>query len=358
MQHDKAPGRACPVAGASVIDYAATARRLGWGELPAAVRARVAGWTGGRVGSVQLAGGGFTHGFAALVDGPRPLFAKAIALDDPHIAAAYAREVEVLAALPASAPIPALLEHEVVAGWQVLATVPVTGRMPGAPWTVEDARAVHDSCRMSNTVLEAAGPAVVPVAGTMAADWAGFLAGLEGGLEGGLESGADGGGPLTDHGRRPAFLPGWFRGGAGDVLARWILDAASRAPTALAGTTPLNNDLRADNVVIAHAALGGFDAGTAWICDWNFLALGPGWADWVALWPALYDAGLPVAEFTSWELAAGAQEADVDAWLSVLFLYYVQAGSRPPVPTSPELRPHQRLCARQALALLAVRSGC
>lgn len=208
VQHDKTPGsdRDAGAASApgsatgsvldsaleSVIDYAATARRLGWDDLPAEVRARVAGWAGGRVGSVQLAGGGFTHGFAALVDGPRPLFAKAIALDDPHIAPAYAREVEVLAALPAGAPVPALLEQAVVAGWQVLATVPVAGRMPGAPWTLADARAVHDSCRTSNAVLEAAGPAVLPVAGTMAGGWAAFLAGLGSG---------DGAGPWVNPGK-------------------------------------------------------------------------------------------------------------------------------------------------------------
>ncbi|HXD28849.1 MAG TPA: hypothetical protein VN621_08860, partial [Arthrobacter sp.] len=196
--------------------------------------------------------------------------------------------------------------------------------------------------------------------------WAVFLSGLgaeDMGGAGTVDMGAAGtvvppgeGGTLLGPGRRPAFLPGWFRGGSGEALARWIVDAAFRAPEGLAGTTPLNNDLRADNIVIADGPVDGFAAGTAWICDWNFLALGPCWADWVALWPALYDAGLPWAEFSSWELAAGARAEDIDAWLSLVFLFYVRAGSRPPVPTSPDLRPHQRLCARQTLAVLAARS--
>lgn len=327
------------------LDYSATARRPAWNTLPDAVRALATRWAGGQVDAVRVAGGGFTHGFAAFLEGPRPVFVKAIRLDDPHVGPSYAREVEVLANLPAGAPIPALLEHAVVAGWRVFATTPVRGRMPGSPWTLADARAVHDAARLANTVLSAAGQATLPVAGRLVDEWMQLL------------DGVDGGRAVLGPARRPAFLPEWFRGVDGDPLAQWILGSVARVSAALAGTTPLNNDLRADNVVIARDAVDGFAAGTAWICDWNFLTLGPGWTDWVVQWPSLYDDGLPLEQITGWELTRQVDDADLDAWLSAVFIYYATAGAREPIPTSPDLRRHQRLCARQALALLAARAG-
>lgn len=341
MDHGKA--RTPNAGGDGAIDYLATSRRPGLDALPAAVRQTIAGWAGGRIDAVHVAGGGFTHGFAALVEGPRPVFVKAIALDDGHIAPAYAREVEVLGALPAGAPIPALLEHAVVDGWRVFATSPIPGRMPGSPWTLADARAVHDAARLANTVLTPVAPDRLGVRGTLAGEWVELL------------DGVDGGRAVLGPALRPDFLPQWFRGTDGDPLAEWIVGAAARVPAALAGTTPLNNDLRADNVVIAREAVDGFAPGTAWICDWNFLTLGPAWTDWVVQWPSLYDDGLPLDEIAGWELTRHVDDADIDAWLSAVFIYYAFVGIREPIPTSPDLRRHQQSCARQALALLAAR---
>ncbi len=344
VPHDKtgAPPTAAPAR--RELDYGATARRPGFGALPAAVRRTITGWAGGRIDALRIAGGGFTHGFAALIEGPRPLFVKAIAVDDPFIAPAYAREVEVLGALPPGMAVPALLESAVVDGWRVFATTPVIGRMPGSPWTLADARAVHDAALLATTVLAPVAPETLGIRGTLAGEWTGLLADL------------DGGNTVLGPGRRPGFLPGWFRTADGERLAGWILEAASRAPAALVGTTPLNNDLRADNVVIAGHAMGGFPTGTAWICDWNFLTLGPAWTDWVLQWPALHGDGLPLDRIADWELTARVDDADLDAWLAAVFVYYAAAGARDPLATSPDLRRHQQLCARQALDLLELRA--
>lgn len=345
VPHDKTPGLPSPAPARDELDYGATARRPGFGALPAAVRRTITGWAGGRIDAVQLAGGGFTHGFAALIEGPRPVFVKAIALDDPYIAPAYAREVEVLAALPDGLAVPALLEHAVVDGWRIFATAPVPGRMPGSPWTLADARAVHDAARLANTVLTPVAPQALGIRGTLAGDWVDLLDEL------------DGGNAVLAAGLRPGFLPAGFRGPDGDPLAQWIRGAAARAPTALVGTTPLNNDLRADNVIIARDAVGGFAAGTAWICDWNYLTLGPEWADWVVQWPALHDDGLPLDQIAGWELTAGVPNTDLDAWLAAILIYYTAAGARAPLDTSPDLRRHQQLCARQAWGLVEFRAS-
>lgn len=338
MRNDKV---SAPAAG---LDYTSTARRPGWLDLPAPVRDLLSDWVGGRIDAVEIAGGGFTHGFAAVLRGPRRLFAKAIPVDDPHIAPAYAREVEVLAALPPGAPIPQLVEDDVLAGWRVFATTALDGWMPGAPWTLSDARAIHDSCLLTNRLLENAAGAL-PALELLEEQWAAGISEL------------DGGHLVLDIGRRPDYLPSWFTGPFGDELARSILQAASRIETALHGPVPLNNDLRADNVLISSAPSCGFPAGTAWICDWNFLASGPGWADWVVLWPQMHDGGMDLQEIASWELTSTADAADLDTWLSALFIYYAAAGTREPLPTSPNLRSHQQLCALQTLELLALRFG-
>ncbi|MDN5811941.1 hypothetical protein ACT3S2_07555 [Arthrobacter sp. AOP36-A1-22] len=342
MTNDKASG---PLADRRPdLDYTSTARRARWQDLPEEVRELLTRWVGGRLDAVDPAGGGFTHGFAAVLRGPRPLFVKAIPADDPHIAPAYAREVEVLGVLPSGAPVPSLLEHDILAGWLVFATTALDGWMPGTPWTLADARAIHNSCLLTNQVLGDAS-ASLPATGRLELQWDTHLADL------------DGGRMVLESGRRPDHLPPWFIGSAGDELAGDILRAASRIDTALSGPVPLNNDLRADNVVISRAASGGFPAGTAWICDWNYLATGPGWADWAVLWPSLLDGGLSLEEVSSWELTAGAADADLDTWFSALFIYYAEAGSREPLSTSPALRSHQQLCALQLLDLLALRFG-
>ena len=326
------------------LDYTSTARRFGWQDLPGAVKDLLGHWVGGDIDAVDTAGGGFTHGFAAVLRGPRPLFVKAIPVDDPYIAPAYAREVEVLAVLPSGAPVPKLLEHDVLAGWRVFATGALEGWMPGAPWTLADARAIHDSCLLTNQILESA-VGTWPAPERLEEQWSAGLAGLEGGRL------------VLAAGARPNYLPSWFTGPAGDGLAAWILESADRVETALRGAVPLNNDLRADNVVISSRASDGFPEGTAWICDWNYLATGPGWADWVALWPSLHQSGLDLDHIASWELTAAVKDSDLDTWFSALFVYYADAGTREPLATSPDLRSHQQLCALQVLDLLVLRFG-
>jgi len=57
-----------------------------------------------------------------------------------------------------------------------------------------------------------------------------------------------------------------------------LADLGDRSRALLAGQTLAHLDLRDDNLII--------DAdGTAWVCDWNFPAVGPPWVD--AVCPAI-----------------------------------------------------------------------
>lgn len=338
-------------------DYSATARRHAWVDLPGAVRRRLAAFAGGRVDGVRPAGGGFTHGFAGLVDGRRTVFAKAIAVDDEHVYPGYAREARVLSALPSGLPVPRLLAVERVpvappaVDWILLVFEAVEGTMPGRPWTLSDARAIHDSCLETNAALSGNARILRDLRpGPLAEEWTRDTPHL-----------ALAERWVADPSARPLFLPRWFApDGSADGppgAAADLLRLAARGPRALVGDTPLNNDLRADNVVIAASSAAGHPAGTAWICDWNWLSVGPAWADWAALFPYLHDAGLPWGTILGWELTRDADPDDVDSWLALLGLYMADAGSRPELATSPRLRAHGRFTARITLELLAARRG-
>ncbi|MGG5752466.1 phosphotransferase family protein [Zafaria sp. Z1313] len=331
-------------------DYRTTSRRPEWGSLPREVRNWAAAAAGGAVDGVRPVGGGFTHGFAAVLDGPRPVFLKAGRVDDPVTGPGYAREARVLEALPEGLPVPRLLDAALVqtdAGpWQLLATRPIPGHMPGHPWTTGEAAAVHAACLALNEGLAADTglPARLGLE-PMAAQWSTGAGGAELGRAART---------WLDPAARPAFLPAWF---AADDAAGALVELLDRVGDALAGSTPLNNDLRADNVVLASASVDGHPAGTAWVCDWNWLSTGPAWADWAAVLPYLHHAGLDVAAMAEWELLAGADPDDVDAWLALLTVYYAESGAQPEVPTSPVLRRHARFSAAATLGLLAARRG-
>ncbi len=240
--------------------YERTAQRPGWGELPPAVRRRIEGRAGAEVAGVAVAGGGFTRGFAGLLDlaDGTSVFVKAAShAIRPIAASSYAREAEVLRALPPEVPAPALLWSERLDDWQVLATTAVPGaRMPGQPWTSPDLVAAVHACETYAAALRASPPdlELAPMTAGMLEDaWSQWFADLAAGRS------------------SSRLITPW----ATDNLGR-LHDLVQAAAEALVGNDPGHNDLRPDNILIDRG-------GVAWICDWNWLALGPAWTDLVGL---------------------------------------------------------------------------
>lgn len=330
-----------PTEGRAGIDYSQTARRTPWAALPAAVRDRIVAELGSPTETVTPAGGGFTNGFAAVVGaGNRRLFAKAAPSTDRHIFAAYVREAEVLAALPAGLPIPQLHSTaQLVSGgirWQVLCLEAVDGYMPGRPWTVSDLRAVHESLLVVQTGLRDL-PADLS-SGSMVNEFFGASPRTEV-----LECWA----PGT---ALPAYLPPLSVQHRSDLEK---LTALGRE--ALAGDAVLHNDLRADNILISPSG-GPNPTPVALFCDWNFLSTGPAWADWVALLVYPRQAGVDVDGWLAESpLSRGANPDHIDAWLAVLAAYMVTSGDQPDLATSPYLRMHQRFTARILIDWLSER---
>ena len=303
-------------------DYRSTARRLPWDRLPAAVQQILTARLGAPVASVQLAGGGFTPGFAAVLtsEAGEALFAKAAPASDAATFRSYQREAEVARLMPPGMPVPALQAAEQLPAdgveWQVLVYQAVAGRMPGLPWTEPDVAAVAAACAASAELLAG-----------FPEDARGTVLGADMALiPSQFQAIADGGDPP------------WFLSGLGRAQAHDLQRALELSPEALAGTHAIHGDLRGDNILIT--------SGAALFCDWNFLGTGPAWIDWVGLLPYARADGI---DADAWlhrsALTRDVPGAYIDAWLAALLNYMIYWGGQPEEPSSPQLRGHGRYTA-------------
>ena len=108
----------------------------------------------------------------------------------------------------------------------------------------------------------------------------------------------------------------------------------------MAGSTLAHLDCRDDNLIIDATV-------DTWVCDWNFPAVGPRWADAVCLAISMFGDGLD-AEALLAETGSIIDDdrEGIDCLLAVLTAYFLFSSERPPNPTSPYLRVHQRLVRR------------
>jgi Phosphotransferase enzyme family len=312
------------------FSYTGSSQRPGWSQLPPAVRAAMSERLGDIL-DVTVVGGGFTAGFAALVrSGSDRVFVKA-APAGSDVGVWYAREAQIVRALPRPVPTPRLRWVDELAGHVVLCFDAVDGRMPELGWSAPDltaALAAHDTAALA------------------LADPPPALAGL-----------------VTATLVETDPFDGWRRTLAGECelpvfaahLAPRLTELAAweaRIGELCAGTTAMMHcDVRLDNVLI--------DAdGAAWICDWNHVCRGPAWLDAVALLLSAVPGGHDVdALFHAQACVEGAPADALDVGLAVLSGFYVLGAARPEVETSPNLRRHQRFYLDLAAAWLSRRHG-
>lgn len=324
------------------VDYTATVQRPGWSQLPASVREAVGRAAGAAVVRADAPpGSGFTGSFAAVVhlaDGRRA-FAKAGSGQNPHVLAALEQEARVLAVLPERTPAPRLvgsaaLPHGVADehAWQVVVVDAVTGRIP-QPWTVDAVAAVHRAAQVTAAVLTPPPPGLT------------------------LTSLAD---DLTADERTMRLFD---RLGAGEVAATWgqptwllqraaeLSALATAAPDAIAGASACHGDLRADNILV--------DGGRAVFVDWNWLARGAPWTDFVGVLPLARADGVDAEGWLRRSPLTREVEAErIDAWLAVIGAYMLSFVDDPVWPGGSTLiRVHQRRYARTFLDWLGARRG-
>jgi aminoglycoside phosphotransferase (APT) family kinase protein len=317
------------------VPYDATAVRPDWADLPADLRAAIDGRLGAPVIHAFSAGGGFTRGFAAVLDtaaGDRVFLKAASLLDQPDVCDWYAREAAVTAALPPAVAAPRSRWTLTDAGHFIICLDAVDGRMPALPWQPTELAATLEAYAVSAAALRD------PPADLVALGLPGLPEIARADLSWWREI-AEGREPL------PAALPY-----ARERLPH-LLTLEAWLPHYAQDRGVIHCDLRPDNVILDRT-------GAAWICDWTWTCHGPAWFDLAGLLVSAYASGLDAdAVFAAHPAARAAPPDGLDAALAALSGYLLTRSAAGPTRASPHLRSHQRWSGEMALKWLAGRRG-
>jgi aminoglycoside phosphotransferase (APT) family kinase protein len=315
--------------------YDATAERPDWLDLPSGLRAAVAERLGAPIAAATSGRGGFTRGFAAVLTtttGERA-FVKAARLDEQaSVADWYAREIAIAAALPAGVNAARPRWTLTADGYLAICLAAIDGHIPALPWRPDELAATLDSWARAAEALrqppaELLGLGLPRLAELLREDlsyWQWIAAGTA---------------PMP-----PAPLTAAAR-------LRELVALEAALPGYADATTVTHCDLRVDNVLIDPA-------GTAWLCDWNWLCVGAQWFDTAILLITAYASGLDAdVLFARHPTARDAPADALDATLATIAGYSLSRAASGPTEASSHLRGHQRWSGETALAWLAERRG-
>lgn len=272
--------------------------------------------------------GGFSPGLASrlLLADERRVFVKAVSESaNPDAPGMHRREAKIVAALPASAPVPRLLWSFDEGGWVALCFEDVDGRHPHQPWTNADLELVVRTLRTMSAALT---PSPIEVDETAAMALREKVNGWRLALE-----------------RVEERLDPWCLANLDRLAALEAL-----APEAVRGETLLHFDTRADNLLIADDRV--------YVVDWPSAQTGAAWFDWLAMAPSVTMQGGPEPEdFMSRFDLSGVSKNAIDAALCSLAGYFVIHALAPPPPGIPTLRAFQAAQGVVAIRWLRERTG-
>lgn len=286
--------------------------RIGWRDLPEAVRSRAEEIIGGRVVSAESQAGGFSPGTADRVatDSGRRAFVKAVTPAINTRSAELARqEMHITSALPEHAPVPRMLGGFDDGEWVVLILEDVDGANPRTPWVESEIdAAVTALAELATAVTPSPVPGAPSAVDALADDFAGWH---------------------KIAAEPPADLDPWPAERLDDLRA-----AADRGLAVLAtGDTLVHFDIRADNLLIRPD-------GRVVIVDWPWGCVGPAWLDRLLLGlDVLVKGGDPARVFEGIDPGA---VTDVIAGIAGMFEYVCRLSPPPGIPT---VRAFQRAAA-------------
>jgi len=313
----------------ATVPPAAAGVRLPWSAVPTDLRDKACALAGGgEVVEALPQTGGFSPGAAVRVrlSTGRRIFIKAVSADqNPDSPDYYRQEARYTAALPEHAPVPRLLGVVDERGWVVLVFDDIDGVMPDAAWRPDELRRVLDAFSQLADLLDPT-PVEAPLAAErLAGSFQGWRACRQ----------------MRDDGPQDAL--DWL-----DPWARRHLDALAElevhALEAVAGTTLIHTDIRADNILMAPDRV--------YFVDWPWACVGAPWVDLVLLVPSVWmHVGPEIARLvTEHPVVAKADPADVTAVAAAFTGYLVDQGHQPAPPGLPTLRAFQNAAAVASLA--------
>jgi hypothetical protein len=301
--------------------------RVEWVDLPEVVRRAIEDRISGRVVEATTQRGGFSPGLAARVrtaDGRR-CFVKAVSeRANPDTPGIHRREAEVVAALPAEAPVAKLLWSYDEGGWVALGFTDLDGHTPSLPWREDELAMVIEGLHRLHKLLTPS-----PMESATAGD---ALANMIRGWDEIRSAGATGLDPWSIR-----------------HLDR-LIELETAAPGLVSGQTLLNFDIRADNIVIS--------SGQAYFIDWPWARIGPPFVEWIGFAPSVFMQGGPApADLLRRVGLDGVSDEAVNAVLAALTGYFLGHARRPPPPGIPTVRAFQAAQGQIALAWLRERLG-
>jgi len=307
--------------------------RLQWDDLPEHLRGVVEDRLGSRVIAARSQPSGFSPGVASrltLADG-QCVFLKAVSPEpNPDSPSFHRREARIVAALPPDAPVPRLLwsHDEGEDGWVVLVFEDVEGREPTTPWVpAELDRVIESIVGLSDALTPS--PLDEDFAGTTE-NWGIFRIGWW---------------HLVEYGQ-PEGLDDWSLRHLPELI-----DLEAKASQAVAGTTLLHLDLRADNLLVTDDRV--------LVVDWPHARIGAPWLDIAFFIPSMRMQGGPPPEeiFVRHPAARDADPDAVNAALAAIAGFFTRQSFQPPPPGLPTLRPFQAAQGAVAREWLASRLG-
>ena len=304
--------------------------RLQWSELPLPIQSCIEEWLGAPVVSAQSQPGGFSPGVAVRVRAAngRRAFVKAVSpAQNPDSPTIYRREARIVAALPASAPVPQLLWtlDEGADGWVVLVFEDIDGRNPALPWRAEELERVLEALTSLAATLTPS-PIQAPTAGERFIQafqcWQRLVT------------------------APPPHLDAWSA-----RYAERLATLEQKAVAAVTGDTLLHFDTRADNLILTPDRV--------YVVDWPHACIGAPLVELVGFAPSVAMQGGPQPEelLASYPPGRSAPAAAITAVVAAIAGYFTWSALQPPPPGIPTVRAFQAAQGVVARAWLAQRTG-